>query len=330
MTIKDVASLAGVSPAAVSRYLNGGSLSEEKRQRIQETIEQTGYRPTVAAQMMRTGHQRQIGVLIPKIYSDAVVQVTEGITQYIQKYGYMSVLGVTHADEQKELEYLSIMEANRAAGIIVMGTGVTPRRIEAYKACGIPVVVAGQNISGIPCVYHDDFHAAQELTRRIIERGRKKLAYISVTDHDPQAGKERKRGVLSAYTEAGFAEKELLTAVADFSAESGYAAMQKLLERDTTMDAVLCATDAIAFGAMRALHEAGLEPGSDVSIAGIGDSWIDEYAMTPLTTARLFFKQSGEDAANMLLSTIDTMEKGEAVAARQICLDYEIIERGSI
>ena len=57
--------------------------------------------------MMRTGHQRQIGVLIPKIYSDAVVQVTEGITQYIQKYGYMSVLGVTHADEQKELEYLS-------------------------------------------------------------------------------------------------------------------------------------------------------------------------------------------------------------------------------
>ena len=151
-----------------------------------------------------------------------------------------------------------------------------------------------------------------------------------MTDHDPQAGKERKRGVLSAYTEAGFAEKELLTAVADFSAESGYAAMQKLLERDTTMDAVLCATDAIAFGAMRALHEAGLEPGSDVSIAGIGDSWIDEYAMTPLTTARLFFKQSGEDAANMLLSTIDTMEKGEAVAARQICLDYEIIERGSI
>lgn len=330
MTIKDVAALAGVSPAAVSRYLNGGSLSDEKRQRIQATIEETGYRPTVAAQMMRTGHQRQIGILIPKLYSDSVVLVTDGVTRFIQDYGYMSVLGDTHADEQKELEYLSIMEANRAAGVIVMGVAVTARRIEAYKACGIPVVVTGQNITGMPCVYHNDFPAAHELMKRIIERGRRRIAYISATEHDPRAGKERRLGALAAFTEAGHEEKELLVEVADFNAASGYQAMQRLLERDSTIDGVMCATDAMAFGAMRALYEAGRKPGADVSIAGVGDSWIDEYAMTPLTTARLFFKQCGEDAARMLLSMIEAEEKGESVAVRQICLDYEIVERGSI
>ena len=330
MTIKDVAALSGVSPAAVSRYLNGGSLSEEKRQRIQRTIDETGYRPTAAAQMMRVGYQRQIGVLVPKLHSDAVVLVTAGIARRIQEDGFLSVLGVTHANEQKELEYLSIMEANKAAGVIIMGTGVSARRIEAYKSIGIPLVVTGQNIPGLACVYHDDYGAAHELMKRIIEAGRKNIAYIGVTERDPQAGRARHQGARTAYKEADISSGCFLTGIADFTADSGYGVMNELLKQNDDIDGVLCATDTIAVGATRALIEAGKNPGTDVSIAGIGDSWMDEYSKVPLTTARLFFKQCGEDAAGMLISFLRGMEMDEAVPTRQLCLDYEIVDRGSI
>lgn len=330
MTIKEVAALAGVSPAAVSRYLNGGSLSEEKRKVIKKTIEETGYRPTVAARMLRSGNQKQIGIIVPKIYSDSVALITEGVANVIQKEDYVGVMGDAHSNEMKELEFLALLEANQAAGVVIMGTTVTPRRIDAYKASKIPIVITGQNVPGMPCIYHDDYHASKELTQRIFEKGRKHVAYIGVSDKDPQAGKARKKGAFSAFGEAGIPEKEIVWETADFEPAVGYTAMKRVLERMPEVDGVMCASDTIAFGAMRAMSDAGRSPGKDVSIAGIGDSWMDEYSLMRLTTAHYFYRQCGEDAASTLLHMIEASKNGEPSVIRQTCLDYEIIDRGSI
>lgn len=330
MTIKDVAKAAGVSPAAVSRYLNGGSLSEEKKKIIKKTIEETGYRPTVAAQMMRTGKQKQVGVLVPKIYSDSVAQIVEGATDRLQGQGYVVVLGDTGSDEVKELDYMALMEANQASGIIIMGTTVTPVREDAYRSCKIPVVVTGQNISGIPCVYHDDFNAAKALMSRILERKRSNIAYIGVTDKDPQAGKARRLGVEAAFSEAKRPLEDLIVRITDFDAKGGYEATRSLLKTNPHLDGLMCATDTIALGAMRALFESGRTPGKEVSIAGIGDSWTDTYSLIPLTTAHFFYRQCGEDAAQMLLSVIEDSNNDVPIPARQMCLEYQIIDRGSI
>ena len=118
--------------------------------------------------------------------------------------------------------------------------------------------------------------------------------------------------------------------IADFNPETGYAAMNQVLKRLPNVDGVMCATDTIAFGAMRALFEAGRAPGADVSIAGIGDSWMDVYSLTPLTTAHYFFKQCGEDAAGTLILMVQAAQQGKPATIRQTCLDYEIIDRGSI
>ncbi len=330
MTIKEVAALAGVSPAAVSRYLNGGSLSEEKRAIIKQTIEETGYRPTVAARMLRSGKQKQIGIIVPKIYSDSVALITEGITDAIQRFDYVGVMGDAHANEQKELEFLAVLEANQAAGVIIMGTTVTPRRIDAYKSSKIPIVITGQNIPGMPCVYHDDYHASKELTRRIFEKGRQRVAYIGVPEKDPQAGKARRKGAFAAFNDEGINELDIVYELADFDPESGCLAMEKILERMPDVDGVMCATDTIAFGAMRALVDAGKMPGKEVSIAGVGDSWMDVYSLTPLTTAHYFYRQCGEDAANTLMYMIEASKNGNPAVVKQTCLDYEIIDRGSI
>lgn len=327
MTIKEVAQLAGVSPAAVSRYLNGGSLSEEKRVRICEAIRQTGYRPDVAAQSLRTGRVNQIGVILPKLHSDSVSQVMAGISVTLSEKGYLTLLGNTSNHEERELSYLEAMQENHVAGIILMGTAYTPAHEQAFRVCTVPLVITGQNIPGMPCVYHDDRSAARELTQHMLQRGRRHIGYIGVREKDPAAGLARRLGVQDALREAGLDAEGMPRLAGNFDHENGYSCMAELLAMDPALDGVLCATDTIALGAMSALKKNGRRVPEEISIAGIGDSWAGTITDPPLTTAHLYYTQCGTDAAKMLLHRIGG---GTGEPVRQTMLGYTIIERGSI
>ena len=163
MTMKEIAQLAGVSSAAVSRYFNGGSLSQPKREAIQAAIDRTGYRPDAAAQSLRTKSTDYIGFIVPKISSDAVSRVTAGVTQVLSEQGYLCLLANTDDDPQQELTYLDLFQSRCVAGILLMATILTPRHQEMLRQCSVPVVVVGQRSQNVPCVYHDDFNAAREL-----------------------------------------------------------------------------------------------------------------------------------------------------------------------
>ena len=167
MTISDIAKMAGVSSAAVSRYLNGGPLSEQKREAIREVVEKTGYRPDAAAQTLRTGRVNQIGVIAPSISSQSVGQITAGIASELDQQNYLILLGNTELDEQRELGYLTAMQRNHVAGIILLGCYYSPQLARAFKACRVPLVVTGQRFPEVPCVYNDDRSAARELAQRL-------------------------------------------------------------------------------------------------------------------------------------------------------------------
>ena len=139
MTIKEVAQLAGVSPAAVSRYLNGGSISPEKRERVRKAIEETGYRPNPMAQTMRTGRINQVGVIVPRLYSDSVSQITAGASCTLFEQGYMTLLGCTEHDPDTELRYMQVMQESQVAGIILMGAEMTPKMKEMIRSSRVPV-----------------------------------------------------------------------------------------------------------------------------------------------------------------------------------------------
>ena len=141
MTISDIAKMAGVSSAAVSRYLNGGPLSEQKRAVIHEVVEKTGYRPDTAAQTLRTGKVNQVGVIAPSIGSQSVGQITAGIASELDAKSYLVLLGNTELDAQRELGYLTAMQRNHVAGIILLGSYYTPQLAQALKNCRVPVVV---------------------------------------------------------------------------------------------------------------------------------------------------------------------------------------------
>ena len=309
MTISDIAKMAGVSSAAVSRYLNGGPLSEQKREAIREVVEKTGYRPDAAAQTLRTGRVNQIGVIAPSISSQSVGQITAGIASELDQQNYLILLGNTELDEQRELGYLTAMQRNHVAGIIL--------------------VVTGQRFPEVPCVYNDDRSAARELAQRMLACGHRRLAYIGGTEKDQAVGLARRQGVQDALNAAGLdGDKLPRLCCSAFTMEEGERCMNELLACCPDLDGVVCVTDTVALGAMRALRAAGRAIGTQVSLAGIGDSWVGGVVEPGLTTVRFYQKQVGVEAARMLLQMLEHPENGGPV--RQTTLGYSVVDRGSI
>ena len=122
MTIAEIASRAGVSKAAVSRYLNNGYVSSEKREAIRRVIEETGYVPSQQAQTLRTGKSRMVGVIVPRIDSESISRVVAGISKVLEAQGYRLLLANTDNNIQKELEYLEVFRSGNVDGVILVAT----------------------------------------------------------------------------------------------------------------------------------------------------------------------------------------------------------------
>lgn len=328
MTINEIAKMAGVSNAAVSRYLNGGSLSQEKKARIRSVIEETGYRPDTYAQMLRTKKIRQIGVIVPKINSHSVAAVTAGISKVLSEANYMVLLANTANTEQRELDYLDLFGANRVAGVILLATIITPEHERKLSESNIPVVLVGQKHKGFPCVYHNDYDAPRELDELLLKKGRRKLCYIGVTERDVAVGQLRKKALLDACQEYGIDKKDIIFLEGDFNRKTGFEIASKFLEKKPDIDGVICATDDLAVGAIRALKNNGYRVPEDVSVVGIGDNWAGQVVEPALTTAHYFYEECGEEAARMMLDLLEP--KNNNMPMRQTMLGYELKIRGSM
>ncbi|MGN0335826.1 MAG: LacI family DNA-binding transcriptional regulator [Lachnospiraceae bacterium] len=328
MTINEIAEMAGVSRATVSRYLNDGYVSEEKREKIRAVIEKTGYCPSVQAQNLRSKRTKQIGVIIPKINSASISRIVAGISQVLSEAGYQLLLANTFNDEKEELKYLKLFKENHVDGIILNGTIMTKEHERVIGELRVPVVVLGQQTKLCSCVYHDDYFAAKEMTElllRNMDQGGK-LLHLGVTRQDHAVGEERTRGFTDAVKESGFPETSVVSATVGFSIESGYQGMKEMMECEKDIRGVFCSTDSIAVGAMMCLKDLGYRIPEDVRLAGIGDSTIGHIIEPKLATAHYFYKTSGIEAANLL---IDILDHGKTVK-REIKMGYQILPNKSI
>lgn len=306
MTISEIAKLAGVSNAAVSRYLNDGYLSEQKRLAIKKVIEETGYKPSAQAQNLRTKKTKLIGVIIPKIDSSAIGRVVTGIQSVLEENGYQLLLANTQNSTDKELKYLELFDESRVDGIIFIATIVTPKHKKLLKKSTVPVVIVGQYVPGFNCVYHDDYNAMRALTELMISRGKNNVGYVGVTMKDEAAGKERYRGYCDAVKEAGHEEWAENYVLSDFSVESGYEYVKELVERNKKIDGIVCATDNIAVGVMMYLKEKGKKIPGEVAVMGMGDTKISRIAEPSFSTVHYYYEDSGIKASEILIEIITT------------------------
>lgn len=298
MTIAEIAEKAGVSKSAVSRYLNNGYISDEKREIIQKVIEETGYIPSSQAQTLRTGKSNMIGVIVPRIDSDSVSRIVSGISEVLEENHYRLLLANTQNRPEKELEYLDVFKNGNVDAVIFVATILTNKHKKAIKSCNVPIVIVGQQMDDISCIYNDDFGASYEITRLLLESGRNKIGYIGVTTKDKAAGAER----LAGFSEAVQAK---YTEQSDFTLEGGYNAARRLLNKYKDIDGIFCATDTIAIGAIKFLKEQNISVPNDISVVGIGDSKLSQLTTPQLTTARYYYNDSGKQAAKHIIDVIN-------------------------
>ncbi len=320
MTINEIAKMAGVSRATVSRYLNDGYVSEEKKERIAGVIAETGYIPSSQAQMLRTKKTGLIGVIIPKISSDSIGRMVDGIGEELAKEGYQLLLASTNNNEREEVRYLQTFRNNYVDGVILIGTIFRKEHRKALEELEVPVVILGQQYEGYACVYQDDCHSARDVAE-LLTKSCRHIAYIGVTPKDKAVGAARKKGFQTALSSKGLepvAEKQIA-----FRMEEGYQAMRQIVETIPYIDGVFCATDMIAAGALQYLREAGLE--RKVCVTGMGDSRIATILQPSLSTVHFHYKSSGREAARLL---IEMLQKSEDVR-KEIKMGYQIIERDS-
>ncbi len=320
MTINEIAKMAGVSRATVSRYLNDGYVSEEKKERIAGVIAETGYIPSSQAQMLRSKKTGLIGVIIPKISSDSIGRMVDGIGEELAKEGYQLLLASTNNNEREEVRYLQTFRNNYVDGVILIGTIFRKEHRKALEELEVPVVILGQQYEGYACVYQDDCHSARDVAE-LLTKSCRHIAYIGVTPRDKAVGAARKKGFQTALSSKGLepvAEKQIA-----FRMEEGYQAMRQIVETISYIDGVFCATDMIAAGALQYLREAGLQ--RKVCVTGMGDSRIATILQPSLSTVHFHYKSSGREAARLL---IEMLQKSEDVR-KEIKMGYQIIERDS-
>ena len=324
MNITEIAKMAGVSRATVSRYLNQGYVSAEKKEKIRKVIQETGYKPSNQAQTLRTKKTKLVGVILPKINSHTVSRMVAGIGDELEKEDYRLLIANTNNDLEEELKYLDIFKENQVDGIIFIATIFTAKHKKLLKECQVPVVILGQYLKGYPCVYHDDFHAAKQMMDLLLEKG-SVPGYIGVTQRDEAVGKNRRKGVEASLAGHGIAYTEDQMQEGDFSIDSGYEKMKELLAKVPQVDSVFCATDNIASGAMLYLRECGKRMPEEIQIVGMGNTPVSRLLSPPLTTMCLHYKTCGREAAKMLIGCME----GEKTT-KEVKIGHELVYNESV
>ncbi len=324
MDINQIAQMAGVSRATVSRYFNDGYVSQEKREKIRAVVKATGYSPSQHAKSLRTGKSNTVGVIIPKINSASVSRMVAGMTPVFAQSGHQVLLANTDNDAAREVSYLRLFDEKRQVdGVILVATVFSDEHLEAMAGMSLPLVVLDQQLDGHSCVFQNDRGALRDVTAKVLARA-KRPAYIGVFEEDLSAGRDRHLGFLDACAEAGVEVPAEAQLVADFTVDAGYTAAEQLLGAYPGLDAIVCATDSIAYGALTCLREYGHRVPEEVQVTGVGDGELSQIVTPTLTTVHHHYKTSGAEAARMLC---ELMAGGEA--QREVRMSYEVVARNS-
>ena len=325
MNISEFAKEAGVSVSAVSRYFNDGYLSADKRELIEAALDRTGYTPSYSARTVRTKVTKLVGVILPKLSSESISRVTEGISEVLGKEGFELLLVNTANDYGREISSLELFRQNRVDGVILLASVFTELHRSVLAKMRVPVVIVGQRLKGYNCVCHNDMGAAYSMTRLMLDKGAKRPAFIGANQDDNAAGRDRRLGFEKALADCGITPDPKLMEIAKFNMDSGYEKAKRIFSGRIRPDCLFCATDNIAAGAMLYCREQGIRIPDDVMIGAVGDSRMGKILYTPLSSVHLHYKTAGIEGAKMLLSEM----RDSSEVKRILQLEYDIIERGS-
>ena len=292
-TIRDVARVAEVSVATVSRTLNGiDSVALKTRDRVLRVAGELDYVPNSGARALSTRRTDTIGVLLPDLHGEFFSELIRGIDRAARAQGLHLLLSSSHGDPAEAAAALRAMRS-RVDSIILMLPDSSEDLLAGRELAAVPTVILGRGTAGAAqcSLAIDNYAGAFAITEHLIASGRRRVAFVSGPADNADAG-ERRRGYRAAMRRAGLDEMVL---DGDFSEQAGRAAARRLLAGDRP-DALFCANDMMAIGALEALKEAGVAVPSDIALAGFDDIPIARYVSPALTTAAVPIAEIGRQA----------------------------------
>ncbi|WUM17898.1 LacI family DNA-binding transcriptional regulator [Micromonospora sp. NBC_00330] len=325
--MRDVAKLAGVSSQTVSRVINRQPhVSAATRRRVLDAMRKLNYRRNPAARALVTRRSGTLGIIgyeSPLFGPTSMLYAIEGAARAA---GYfVSVASVRHLDRWSVLDAVDWLCQQSVEGVIA----IAPKSAMAGALAEVSpeiacVTVGGGSIDAVPSARIDNVAGARLATRYLLDLGHRTVHHVAGPDDWPEAS-ERLRGWREALQEAGLPIPAVLSG--DWSARAGYEQGQRLAA-DPCVTAVFCASDQLALGVLRALHEAGRRVPEDVSVVGFDGGLDGAHYLPPLTTVCQDFAELGRLSLGLLLSQLE-QPGGSSTSRRQLLVPELVIRRST-
>ncbi|HLW02803.1 MAG TPA: LacI family DNA-binding transcriptional regulator [Ktedonobacterales bacterium] len=323
LTIQDIARLAGVSKATVSRVLNHKpDVDPTTRERILRIMQEQGFVPSITAAGLAGGRPRIIGVLVPSLIWPFIPEIVQGVAEYIEKSSYELILyslsyapgegngngngnGKNLGDRSAAVD--RILDARLTAGLVAITPGPSAKHLTLLHEQGFPVVlIDDQGLpTSAPWVGADNRIGAYQAVRHLISLGHRRIAHIK-GPASYQCSQERYQGYCQALTEAGLHPDPTLVMQGDFEIPTGRIAAQTLFARSERPTAIFAANDHMAWGVLEVAENLGLRVPEDVAVVGFDDMPTSVHKRPALTTVSQPFHQMGLRAGELLLGLLES------------------------
>ncbi|OBT24042.1 DNA-binding transcriptional regulator CytR [Vibrio splendidus] len=326
-TMKDVAQLAGVSTATVSRALmNPEKVSVSTRKRVETAVLEAGYSPNTLARNLRRNESKTIITIVPDICDPYFAEIIRGIEDAAVENDYLVLLGDSGQQKKRESSFVNLVFTKQADGMLLLGTD-HPFDVSKPEQKNLPPMVMACEFAPeleLPTVHIDNLTSAFEAVNYLAQLGHKRIAQISGPTTATLC-KFRQQGYQQALRRAGVSMNPAYSTVGDFTFEAGAQAVRQLLALPEQPTAIFCHNDAMAIGAIQEVKKLGLRVPQDLSIVGFDDIQFAQYCDPPLTTISQPRYEIGRQAMLMMLDLL----KGNDVQAGSRLLEAKLVVRGS-
>ena len=327
-TLEDVAQLAGVSTATVSRCLNSPDrVVAATRERVESAIETLGYTPNFAARVMAAKRTFTIGAIIPTMDNAIFARGVQAFQEALHEKGYTLLISSSAFKPEVEKEQIRTLIARGADGLLLIGHDRNPEIYAYLDQQKVPALVAWSFIpdAALPSVGFDNRAAMRDLANEVIGLGHTRIAMISGFTKGNDRALLRCEGLRDAHAAHGFPRSSLEIIEVPYSIEDGAAAFRTLMAHPTRPSVVMCGNDVLAAGAISAAERLGIRVPHDVSVTGFDDLELARILRPTLTTVHVPHREMGRRAAESLITMVESKTRSESIR-----LDTDIRLRDSL
>lgn len=331
MNIKDIAKIAGVSVSTVSRVLNNSEeVSENTRKNILEIIKEYNYIPNNSARNLKLIKSNTIGVLIDSGYNPFFYELINIINIGLLQKGFNMVAQFMDSRKDSLFFIREFIKEKNLDGLICIGINFNKDDLEIVKTIKIPIVAISSNIAKeydgyISSINIDDFTSAYDVIKYLIGLGHKDIAVIGSICKKDKCSNLRINGYEKAHKDFNIRLKKTFREFGNYTFETGYSAMKKLLTKKKIPTAVFVISDIMAVGAARACEEMGYKIRDDISIIGFDGIDYTKYYNPPITTIKQPFEYMAKEGVQLIYELVN--ENGKH---KNIIFDTTILERESV